>query len=234
MGRKTRAQKYRHEKRRITRRKQRGGAEIKSIDDWITAVNESPAFVKAIDEFKLDPKREVEAQRLGNYKFSALKRDELRYPDFSEYKRDFDIDVYAGITSAQKLDIRQEAATAADILRDVLPANPTPYDFKNYMIDLREATLKEDMNRSRIFLAGLEEKLRKSVSTDPNVAVKILEDDSKYPLYLWALVMNMPLKYVEPGVTLVPEEDPTVSVNSTSSDKAENPDQPAVPEAQAS
>ena len=227
MGRKTRAQKYRHEKRRVTRRKQRGGGEIKSIDDWIAAVNESPAFVKTIDDFKPDPKREEEAQRLGNYKFSALKRDDLRFPDFIEYNSAFDLDVYAGTSSVKKKDIRQEAAIAADILRDVLPVNPTPYDFKNYIIDLREATLQEDMNRSRIFLAELEEKLRKSVSTDPNVAVKILEDDSKYPLYLWALVMNMPLKYVEPGVTLVPEEEtitPTASVQQ----------EPAVPEAQAS
>jgi hypothetical protein len=230
MGRKTRAQKYRHEKRRITRRRQRGGA-VENIEAWIAAVTASPAFAKATDEFKPDADRKEEALRLGAYHFSDLKRDELQMPDLTEYSTAFDLDAYAGAKSDQKTDIRQEAAAAAELLRDVISANPTPYEFKKYIEQLKQAGLQEEIQGSLVFLADLEEKMRKSVSTDPNEAIKILEDETKYPLYLWALVMNLPAKPVEPALTLVPT---TPSVTAVPEQKVEKPQEPAVPEAQAS
>jgi len=203
MGRKTRAQKNRLEKRRLTRR-QRGGAQFDGIQDWIDAVAASSAFTKTADEFTQDTDRKEESLRLGAYHFLDIKRDELQLPDLTEYSTAFDLDVFAGTTTEQKTDIRQEAATAAELLRDVISANPTPYEFKKYIEQLKQTGLQDDIQGSLVFLAELEEKLRKSVSTDPNEAVKILEDEKKYPLYVWALVMNLPAKPVEPALTLVP------------------------------
>jgi hypothetical protein len=200
MGRKSRAQRHRHEKRRVTRRHQRGGA-IENIESWVAAVTASPAFAKTTDEFKMDNDRKEEILKLGAYRFSDLKRAELQLPDFIEYNPVFDVDFYAGTKSHQKEDIRQEGAVAAELLREVISANPTPYEFKKYIEQLKRSDSQEEIQRSLMFLAELEEKLRKTVSTNPT---KILEDETKYPLYLWALVMNMPAKPVEPALTLVP------------------------------
>ena len=200
MGRKSRAQRHRLEKRRVTRRHQRGGA-VENIESWVTAVTASPAFAKTLDEFKPDADRKEEPLRLGAYRFSELKRDELQMPNVTEYSPSFDLDVFAGTKSDQKTDIRQEAAAAAELLRDVISANPTPYEFKKYIEQLNRTDTQEEIQRSLMFLAELEEKLRKTISTTPT---KILEDETKYPLYLWALVMNMPAKPVEPALTLVP------------------------------
>ncbi len=227
MGRKTRAQKYRNEKRRVTRRRQRGGA-VENIEAWIAAVTASPAFAKTADEFKPDIDRKEEALRLGAYHFSDLTRDELQMPNLTEYSTAFDLDAYAGTKSNQRTDIRQEASAAAELLRDVISANPTPYEFKKYIEQLKQAGLQDEIQGSLMFLADLEEKMRKSISTDPNESVKILEDETKYPLYLWALVMNLPAKPVEPALTLVPV------ATSVPEQQFEKPQAPAVPEAQAS
>jgi len=191
-----------NEKRRMTRRRQKGGA-VDNLDAWVAAVKASPMFAKTVDEAKPDAARS-EPLRLGAYHFADLKRDELKLPDMKDdQETNFNINQYS--SGGTPIDLRVEGAGLAIKWAPVTSANPTPAEFKDYInenmgadINVADPDFREAVN----YLVEIENKLRHD--SDP---ITSLTDDSKYPLFVWALLMNLPEKPVEAVPALISEEE---------------------------
>jgi len=205
----SRRQKRYLEKRRRTRRKQHGGA-IANIDDWIAAVAASPAFrSNKEDKYRPNEQRELD-YILGQYQLSDLKDPSLLLPDIEDGRRldsNFDINRFTG--SGAPSDLRKEGARASIIMRDMIAQNLTPAGFKTSIDLLKEEMVSApDIYQSLSKLAQLEHKLRKrGIPNNKNDALKILEDRASYPLYIWALVMNLPEKPIDAEPDLMSVEE---------------------------
>jgi hypothetical protein len=162
------------------------------------AVNASPIYTKPqAEEFRPVGEKEFS---LGNYRLSQLTSDSLRLPEFEGYSDAFDLERFAGTQNPLQVnDLREQGAAIAEMLRDVLPQNPTPAEFQQYMKEIYEKLLATGIERSIADMVETENKLRRG--TEP---IERLDDGAKYPLYIWALVMNPPATPVPPRVALAP------------------------------
>jgi len=222
MHKRTRANKHRLEKRRRTRRKQRGGAvdevKVTSISDWIEAVKKSPAFQKSEDKYRPDPKREQPEFRLGEYRMSDLTIPNLTLPEITppiagqigKVDSEFDINLFSSSID-ESFDIRTEGANLLEKWGPVMyppsetsggPAEltPTPAEFKAYI----EQNMKPDPNNPDLdfalavnYLIMVENKLRNGSNK-----IDSLTNEAEYPLFVWALMMNLP-QNAQPAPSLV-------------------------------
>ena len=199
----SRSNRRRLEKRRRTRRYRQSGGAVASLDEWVRAIKSTPAFKKTEEGYAHDPNQSDEKLRLGNWRLESLRQDALALPEITEENRAaFSIDTYAGIApaagTALPADLREEGAASAIILKNVISANPTPADFKKYIEQLKVSDIgeQEDIKHSLAFLLELENKIRR------DAPITTLEDGAAYPLFIWALVMNLPAE-IEPALTLV-------------------------------
>ena len=192
-------QKRQLEKRRRTRksRQRGGGPTFTSIEDWISAVNASPVYAAPpANPFKQ-----------GSYTLSDINNDNsLQLPNLEAYSDDFDLDRYAGLTSRpQKADVREVGAAIAIQLTHNNVRELTPVSFKDVMeqaYDLSKLPEYDDLSGSILYMVDTENKLRQNKET-----ITRLDDASKYPLYIWALLMSAPAKPVDPPVSLAPVKE---------------------------
>lgn len=158
----------------------------------------SPIY-KQTDEFKSVGEKDTKFS-LGNYKLSQLTSESLRLPEFEGYNESFDLERFAGTQNPLQVnDLREQGAAIAEMLRDVLPLDPSPMEFQQYMKDIYEKLLTTGIERSIADMVATENKLRRG--TNP---IDRLDEGDKYPLYIWALVMNPPAIPVSPRVALAP------------------------------
>ena len=184
--------KKRHERRRRTRRAkvQRGGA-IDSVQDWIESVKNSEMF-----------KKDTDRSKTGAYHFSDLKDDSLRFQkkeptqELVMVEPAYDINNQSGVVS-DPLDIRVEGANLALKWAPLTAGNPTPAEFKGYIeqhLTPGDAEGDPDLRLASEYLITVENKLRSD-------KIDSLTDESKYPLFVWSLIMNAE---GEEAPTLVP------------------------------
>ena len=188
-------------------RAQRGGADIRSIEDWLTAVGKTPIFAKTTDEVKPDPSRAEASLRLGEYRMENLADSSLKLPPVTTGPIDSDFDINKKDPSPEPKDVRAEGAGLLVSWKDFMFGNPspTPADFKEYM----EQLMSPDVTQERVdpdfirytmaHLMRVENKLRGFTDKEP---ISSLADDAKYPLFVWSLMMNLPDG--EPVPELVP------------------------------
>jgi len=222
----TRGNKHRLEKRRRTRRKQRGGASdevtVKSITEWLEAVKKSPAFQKSEDKYRPDPKREQPEFRLGEYRMRDLQNTTLTLPEMNPPQAgqigtvdsEFDINRSTDIP----FDIRTEGANLLEKWGPVMypppettggPAEltPTPAEFKAYIEQNTTAdpnNLDPDFLLAVDYLIMVENKLRTFPGADSK-PIETLTNENEYPLFVWFLMMNLP-QNVQPAPSLVSRE----------------------------
>ena len=225
MHKRTRANKHRLEKRRRTRRKQRGGdldeVKVNSIIAWLEAVKKSPAFQKAEDKYRPDPKREQPEFRLGEYRMIDLQNPTLSLPEITppqpgqigQVDSGFDINQFSS-SKDEPFDIRTEGANLLVKWSPVMypppetaggPAEltPTPAEFKAYIEQNTTAdpnNLDPDFFLAVEYLIRVENKLRAG-----SEKIETLTNEKDYPLFVWALMMNLP-QNVQPAPSLVSKE----------------------------
>ena len=232
MGRRrSRANKHRLEKRRRTRRYQRGGAESTSIGDWIEAVRNSPAFKKDDPKFIQNPSAEPSV-RLGAYRLTELTTPATKLPniDSTQANDSFDINRYAG-NDEEPVDLRVEGANIRAKWAPFLSVDPppTPADFKIYINQHMNTDLMKvdpDFRTAVNHLISVENKLRRG-----DDSVVSLSDETKYPLFVWALMMNPPDKTVAEAPSLFSKKDVSEELRSQgfSEDVPATPQVPAGP-----
>jgi hypothetical protein len=216
----TRANKQRLEKRRRTRRKQRGGA-ISNLTEWLDAVKKSPAFLKNEDIYKPSQAREQPVLRLGEYRMSDLKNPNLTLPPIIRNENDHPEQVQEGFNINEKnptetpFDIRIEGANLLEKWSPVMhpPSEtagsaelaPTPAEFKDYINQNEKADVNNpnpDFPIAVDYFIMAENKLRYIADTKP---IESLTDDTSYPLFVWVLMMNLP-ENTQPAPSLVSKE----------------------------
>jgi len=193
MGRETsRNRKRKIERRRRTRKHLQRGGRVENIQEWINAVEQ---------KFK-----EIAIANATNYKFSDLIDEKLRLPDME--KPDLLFDVESGRTRTVR-DLRSEYKKIVVDMGNIIDANPTPQEFKEY-IDTQVAPSAERdtiLDIAVKYATALENTLRRLAEKD---TIDSLGDQTKYPLFIWALMMNPPEKPVD----LLPSEVPKEQVES--------------------
>ena len=220
MHKRTRANKHRHEKRRRTRRKQRGGeldeVKVKSISDWIDAVKKTPAFQKKEAKYQ-HLQREKPELRLGEYRMIDLKIPNLTLPEMNQVQvgqveSGFDINQFSS-SKDSPFDIRTEGANLLEKWSPVMyppsetagvaELTPTPAEFKAYI----EQNMTADPNNfdpdfliAVEYLIKVENKLRSGSESN---TIESLTDEAAYPLFVWALMMNT---NAQPAPSLVSKE----------------------------
>jgi hypothetical protein len=147
-------------------------------------------FKKETDRSKTDPNRPAD-QQLGAYHFSDLKDDSLRFQkkeptqEIVMVEPAYDINNQAGIVSEPQ-DIRVEGANLAIKWAPLTAGNPTPAEFKDYIeqhLTPGDAEGDPDLRLASEYLITVENKLRPD-------KIESLTDESKYPLFVWVLIMN--------------------------------------------
>jgi hypothetical protein len=207
--------KKRNERRRRTRKAERskaqkGGAQD-SIQAWIDAV-------KSTDIFK---------NQLGEYTLGSLKDDRLKFEPKQESSdiilnipTGYDINSFNSQYPSQ--DIRDVGNSLALIRNELFKniADNTPTDFKNYIENRMQDLNDQDFQMSANYMVTVEQMLR-------NEDIKSLTDDSKYPLFVWALMINSEAKEIP---TLVPEKQVTEELKSQGLTDSLVQPEPAAPE----
>lgn len=183
--------KKRNERRRRTRRAkaQKGGAQD-SIQAWINAV-------KNTDVFK---------NQLGEYTLGSLKDEKLMFEPKAD-SNEIVLNVPAGYdinnfnSQYPSQDIRDVGHSLALIRNELFKniSENTPADFKLYIENRMQDLNDQDFQMSANYMVTVEQMLR-------NEEIKSLTDDSKYPLFVWALMINSDAKEIP---TLVPEKQVT-------------------------
>lgn len=183
------------EKRRRTR-KQRGGAdEATSVGEWVRRVKLTHIF-----------------KEKGNYVLGDLKDAHLALPPSDDYSIAFDIN--NGTEAENKVDIRQEGAAIKEFLKESFSKLPalSPVQFKDFIMEVRRSEIGDakDIVDSIMFMIRIENKLRKDAGEEFPLLEENpdeLANDSRYPLFIWALLMNNP-DTVSPGFSLNPPTEP--------------------------
>ena len=177
------------EKRRRTL-KQRGGGNnednVKSVGEWIKRVKMSHVFTAK-----------------GTYLLGELKDPYLALPASGEYSVAFDLN--NGTEAENKVDIRQEGAAIKEFLKSSIEQLPqlSPVQFKQYITEVRRSEIGDakDIIDSILFMIRLENTMRKEAGENYPLLDEDadgLANDSMYPLFIWALMLNSP-DNVEPG-----------------------------------
>jgi hypothetical protein len=206
MRRGTRGKKQRGNKRSTRRRNQRGGSgavPVDSVESWLSAVKGSAAFMKSEDKYKL-----------GTYRFEDLKSPSLKLPDMPDTIAAVDpnFNVYKSNTALDPMDLRKLGSGLKDGWNPVISIVPTPTatEFKEYVTkhmdadpELADADFRDLVNHSMFA-----ENTLRTLADEP--VINSLTEDDKYPLFIWALMMNPPDKPVLSVPTLVPESETTV------------------------
>jgi len=169
---------------------------VKSVGEWINRVKMSHVFTSK-----------------GAYVLGELKDPYLALPASSEYSVAFDLN--NGTEAENKVDIRQEGAAIKEFLKSSIEQLPqlSPTQFNQYIMEVRRSELGDakDIVDSILFMIRLENTMRKEAGEsypllDENADG--LANDSVYPLFIWALLLNCP-DNVEPGFsTTEPTTEP--------------------------
>jgi hypothetical protein len=179
------------EKAEKAEKAQRGGQVNSSIDAWIAAVKESPAF-KAQEEPFVKDESSPETS-LGRYTLANLKDDTLTLP---ERPKNPVTGLYENLNDANFHlsngdDIRDEAVSLRIQFDDLITQNPTAYAFMTHI-----AALKSDMNtdssiHQTIYIAEqLEYELKTKSGLTGLDQTKMLTEAKNYPLFLLTLLVN--------------------------------------------
>lgn len=187
-----------------------------SVESWLTAVKNSAAFTKSEDRFTPNVKRHEEILHLGTYRFEDLKNPSLKLPDMPDDTVGVDpnFNVYKNDTTLIPLDLRKLGAGLNDGWKPVIGTVPTPtaFEFKKYVTDQTMDADPENANPDFRDLANhsiFAENTLRTLTNEPSI--DRLTDDTKYPLFIWALMMNLPDKPVQAAPTLVPKDEEPVS-----------------------
>jgi hypothetical protein len=170
----------RRARRRIERRRltrRQQGGGIGTSQEWVAAVT---GFINSDEKF-----RDV------LYHIRALASPALlELPPISESDNSSRFQIPSG-------DIRRVGATIAIVLQEVGIENMTKAEFTDYLANLKRTTENPTIKSSIDFISKIERELTpRDITPDPN-----------FPVYVLALVMNLP-ENIEPVPILVP---PTVS-----------------------
>jgi hypothetical protein len=201
------------EKAEKAEKSQRGGQVNSSIDAWIAAVKESPAF-KAQDElFAKDVSRPETS--LGRYTLANLKDDTLQLPERPKnpvtglYENPND----ANFHLSNGDDIRDEAVSLRIQFDDLITQNPTAYSFMTHIAALKGDPNTDSSIHQTIYIAEqLEYELKEKAGQTGLDSSKMLTDPKNYPLYLLTLLVNTtipaekdqgPLLYYQPSASSV-------------------------------
>ena len=185
------------ERRRRTIRTYRGnqrgsGSGSGSVEEWINAVKATKPF-----------------QNKSGYVLGDLMDSELTLPSQADYMYAFDLNKD---DPENKVDIRQEGATIRNFLKDSLARLPqiSPKEFQEYITTVRRSEIgdADDIVKSLVFMVRMENKIRSVAGYPPlEETADGLADESRYPLFLWALILNTP-ETVEPGFSTMLEPAP--------------------------
>ncbi len=168
------------------RRRQRGGAVVSSIQDWVKQVSESAGYKQRTDPAQED-------YRIGDV---LAQVGELTLPPLGTDNEAFVL--------ATGNDARIAASAVSVILSEILKANPTIGQFKAEMEQqISLGKVGEDGTESGLdFLVTVENALRGLLPSSNNVDASseqgttiessILVDENKYPLYIWAFASAVP------------------------------------------
>jgi hypothetical protein len=185
---KTRIRRLLEKRRRTIKAKQRGGGEVTSVGEWIRRVQATRIF-----------------QEGGDYKLGELSDPYLKLPvQEEEYSLAFDLN--NGAEPENRVDIRQEGAAVAALLKDNV-GQLTPRQFKDYITEVRRSEIGDakDIVDSLMFMVRIENKMRSLANVTPlEENPDELANDARYPLFLWALLLNTP-ENATPGFSTLPE-----------------------------
>jgi hypothetical protein len=184
---KTRMKRLLEKRRRTIKAKQRGGGEVTNVGEWIRRVQASRVF------------------QGGDYTLGELSDPYLKLP---AQKDDYDLafDLNNGTEPENRVDIRQEGAAIKAILKDNI-GQLTPSQFKDYIMEVRRSEIGDakDIVDSLMFMVRIENKMRVLANVTPlEESPDELGNAERYPLFLWALLLNTP-ENATPGFSTLPE-----------------------------
>jgi hypothetical protein len=218
-------------RRRI--RKQRGGANIR-IEDWVSNLVKHRAY-------RSQPDEEFTGQK---YEFSKLQTSMSTDGTLNLQIKRHDIQSGSDNDELSRLDadkwfetptyLYDVGVTVASLIGHILKEpNYTPEKFAALVAAMRNPGAKDDQLRndadfgyaaSLEFLTRVEKILRRIAGQIPDD--NILTDTNKYPLFIWALVMNLELQDIG-NEKKIP--DPTVPMLDTTTQQQTNVSTPPAP-----
>lgn len=224
MSRKTRSKhNQRPERRRRTRRVQRGGGfneNIKELGDWITALRQTGLFNKENQSSENqqkwakrpdDPAHTVGLYTLGDLKDESLRLpprkmldktqpDQLQNPDNTEFNI-----ILPGDDQEDAVDIRSLAATLRSLLAPVLLDRVTPNQFKEYMTRIKRGQEQDpDIMRTISLAESLETAIQRMAGILQPEQTANFVDEQYYPLTILSLLMNTDMPDAQSQDTIVP------------------------------
>ena len=188
---KTRMKRLLEKRRRTIKAKQRGGGEVTSVGEWIRRVQATRVF-----------------QEGGDYTLGELSDPYLKLPaQEDDYALAFDLN--NGTEPENRVDIRQEGAAIKAFLKEAVSRLPqlTPSQFKDYIMEVRRSEIGDakDIVDSLMFMVRIENKMRAMANVTPlDENPDELGNAERYPLFLWALLLNTP-ENATPGFSTLPE-----------------------------
>lgn len=191
MGRTTRSKNKRRVRRLFTLRKQRGGA--LTIEEWIARLKDQPAF-----PYKVKPQE-------STYELVSLKSENLTIPETGPNDTGDDFSRLAPSVFAEKTMFYNVAKDVAMILQNVLVQGVTPNEFREHITSMKQTgqtgqpgTQAIAISQSLNFLADIETAMRDAAKM-PKIDNDILTNEEAYPLFIWAMGINVTVGQDDPN-----------------------------------
>ena len=175
----------------FTLRKQRGGA--MTIEEWIARLKDQPAF-----PYKVKPQE-------ATYELISLKSENLTIPETGPNETGDDFSRLAPNVFAEKTMFYNVAKDVAMILQNVLVQGVTPNEFKEHITSMKQTgqtgqpgTQAIAISQSLNFLADVEAAMRNAAKM-PVIENDILTNEEAYPLFIWAMGVNVTIGQDDPN-----------------------------------
>ena len=175
----------------MTLRKQRGGA--LTIEEWITRLKDQPA----------SPYKNTSQE--ATYELVSLKSENLTIPETGPNESGDDFSRLASNVFAEKTMFYNVAKDVAMILQNVLVQGVTPNEFKEHITAMKQigqpgmpGAEARAISQSLNFLADVEAAMR-SAAKMPPINNDILTSEEAYPLFIWAMGMNVTVGQDDPN-----------------------------------
>ena len=176
----------------LTLRKQRGGA--LTIEEWIGRLKDQPAF-----PYNVKPQE-------ATYELVSLKSENLTIPETGPNDTGDDFSRLASNIFADKTMFYNVAKDVAMILQNVLVQGVTPTEFKEHITSLKQTGQAGQpggaqaiaISQSLLFLADVEAAMRDAAKMPP-IDNDILTNENAYPLFIWAMGMNVTVGQDDPN-----------------------------------
>ena len=161
------------------------------MNSWVSKVKENPLFEQSANAPTQYTFGDLKLTRDNTSLELPAKKKKAEDPSFTEIEPVFDIKITVGEGEVE-MDIRDIGAVIALLLSESKPvAELTKEEFNMWVVDMEAIAQTEDSVRNSLeFLRSTETELRKQ-SGAPAAAPFDLKKAENYPLFIWALAVNV-------------------------------------------